>query len=75
MNNIDQADGIDIKDSGGIGIAAHLRRIAGDANQITNADRRRAQQVRLNAEYVAIAAGVVQNGFDPGLLLQSVDKA
>ena len=29
----------------------------------------RAEQIRLHADHVSIAAGVVQDGFEPGLLL------
>ena len=69
VNDVDQADGIHVEDRGGIGIVAHLRRIAGDADQVADADGAGAQQVRLNAQHIAIAAGVMQDGLDADLLL------
>src|SRR5262249_32677940 len=49
MHDVHQADGINIKHRGSVGIAAHLRRITGDTDQITNAGSSRTQQVGLNA--------------------------
>ncbi len=68
-DDVDQPDGIHIEDRGGVGIVAHLRRIAGNADQIANADGAGAQQVRLDAQHVAVATGVVQDGLDADLLL------
>ena len=61
LHDIDQADGIHVKHRRRIGIVAHLGRIAGDAQNIAQADRRGAQQIRLDGENVAVAAGVMQN--------------
>ena len=69
MHNIDQADGVHVEDSGSIGIIAQLGRVAGDAQDIPQAHRRRAQQIRLDAEHVTVAAGVMHDGFHPHLLL------
>ena len=68
VDDVDQSDGIHVEDRGGVGIVAHLRRIAGDADQVADADGAGAQQVRLNAQHVAVAAGVVQDGLDADLL-------
>src|SRR5438876_6409133 len=70
MNNVDQANGVHVKDGGSIGIAAHLRGVAGDANQIANTYSRGSEQIGLNAQYVAIPAGVMQDRFNPCLLLE-----
>src|SRR5205823_13169691 len=70
MDNIDQANSIDIEHGGGVGIAAHFWRIAGDTDQVLNSDRSRAKQIRLYAKNVAVTAGVMEDGLDSGLLLQ-----
>ncbi len=69
VHDVDQADRVHVEHRRRVGIVAHLRRIAGDADQIVNAQRRRAQQVRLHAQHIAVAAGVVQDGFDADFLL------
>jgi hypothetical protein len=69
MNDVHQADRVHVKHRGGVGIAAHFRRIAGDADQVANARSRCSQQIRLNAQHVAVAAGVVQDGFNAHFLL------
>ena len=68
VDDVHQADGVHVEHRGGVGIVAHLRRIAGDADQVANSQRARAQQVRLNAQHVAVAAGVVQDRLDADLL-------
>ena len=68
-HDVDQADGIDVKDSGGVRIVAQLGRVAGEAEDVVQADGRGAQQVRLDAENVAVAAGVMENRLDAGVLL------
>ena len=69
VHNIHQPDGVHIIDSGRVRIIAELGRVAGEAENIFEPDRRGAQQIALNAEHVSVAAGVVQEGLDPGLLL------
>ena len=68
-HDVDQADGVHVEDRGGVGIVAQLGRIAGEAEDVAQADGRGAQQVRLDAEHVAVAAGVVQHRLDAGVLL------
>ena len=67
VDDVHQPDGVHVEHRGRVGIVAHLRRIAGDADQVANADRGRAQQVRLDAQHVAVAAGVVQDRLDADL--------
>ena len=55
--------------AGGVRIVADLRRIAGDEQQVADPHRVRAEQVRLHPEQVPIAAGVMENRLDAGLLL------
>ena len=68
-DNVDQADGVDVEDRGGVGIVAQLGRVAGEAEDVAQADGRGAQQVGLDGEQVAVAAGVVQNRLNAGVLL------
>ncbi len=74
VNDVDQADRVHVEDCRSVGIVAHLRRIAGNADQILDADRCGAQQIALNAEHVAVAASVVQNGIDADLALDQKRK-
>ena len=74
-HDIDETDGIDIKDRRRVGVVAELGWIAGEAKNIFQADRRRAEQVRLDAENVPVAAGVVQYRLDAGVLLNLDAKA
>ena len=68
-DDIDEADGVDVEDGGGVRVVAELGRIAGEAEDVVQADGRRAEQVGLDAEHVAVAAGVVQDRVDAGVLL------
>jgi hypothetical protein len=45
-------------------IVTDARRIAGDDQEIADSHRVRAEQIRLHADHVAVAAGVVQDGLD-----------
>ena len=72
VDDIGEADGIDVEDGGGIGIGAHARRIARDADQIANARCVRAQQFALDAERVTVAAAEMEYGLDPGVLLNQL---
>ena len=53
----------------GIRIVAELGRIASEAENVFEADRRCAEQVRLDAQHVSIAACVMQDRLDAGVLL------
>ncbi len=68
-HDVHQADRVDVEDCRRIGIVAQLRRIAGQAENVLEPDRRGAQQVRLNAEHIPIAARVVQDRLDARVLL------
>ncbi len=68
-HDVDQTDGVHVKDCGGVRIVAQLGRVAGEAEDVVQADGRSPQQVRLDAENVAVAAGVMQNRLDAGVLL------
>src|ERR1700685_4063642 len=61
VDDIDQADGIHIKDRSGIWIIAHLGGVAGNADQVSDPHRSCSKKVTLDAQHVAIAAGVVKN--------------
>ncbi len=68
-HDVDQTDGVDVKHCSRIRIVSQLGRIAGEAEDVAQADGRSAQQVGLDAENVAVAAGVMQNRLDAGVLL------
>ncbi len=74
VDDIGEPDGVHVEHRGGIRIGAHARRIAGDADQVADAHRVRAQQFGLDAENVAVAAAEVQHGLDPGLLLDQAGR-
>ena len=67
MDDIHQADGVDVEDGSGVGIVAHFRWVAGDADEVVDAGGGGSEQVRLNAEHIAVAAGVVKDRFDADL--------
>ena len=68
-HDVGQPDRVDVEDGGRVRIIADAPGIAGDQQQIAQTHRVRAQQVGLDAEQVAIAAGIVQDGLDARLLL------
>ena len=68
-HDVGQTDRVDVEDRGGVGIVADPARIAGDEQQIAQAHGVRAEQIRLDPEQVPVAAGVVQQRLDAGLLL------
>jgi len=74
VDNVHQSDRIHVKHRRRIGIVPHLRRISRNADQVADSSGRCPQQVRLNAEHVAIAARIVQDGFDPDRLLHEQRK-
>src|ERR1039458_6351326 len=69
LHDVDQADGVDIKYRRGVRIVAQFGRVSGEAKDVAKADGGGAEQVRLNTEKVAVAAGVVEDGLDVGELL------
>ena len=68
-HDVHQPNRIHIEHRRRIRIIAQLGRIAGEAKNILQPDRRRAQQIALDAQHIAVAAGVVQQRLDAGLLL------
>src|SRR5262245_39268985 len=48
VDDVHQSDGIDIKHCGGVGIIAHLRRIAGNADQVMQPDGCGTEEIGLN---------------------------
>ena len=68
-DDVGQADRVDVEDGGRVGIVADAPWIAGDEHEIAQPHRVRAEQIGLDAEQVPIAAGVVQQRLDAGLLL------
>ena len=72
VHDVDQADRIHVEHGRGFGIGAHARRIAGDADQVANAGGVRAEQFRLDAEDVAVAAAEVVHRLDAGVLLNQL---
>ena len=68
-HNVDQADGVYVEDCGGVGVVAQLGRVAGEAEDVVQADGRGTEQIRLDGEKIAVAAGVMKNRLDAGVLL------
>ena len=68
-DEVGQADRVDVEHRRGIRVVADAPGVAGDQQQVPQANRVRTQQIRLDAEQVAIATRVVQHRLDPGLLL------
>ena len=67
-HHVGEADRVDVEDRRGIGVVADLAHVAGDAEQVAHAHRVRAEQVRLDAEQVAVAARILEQRLDAGLL-------
>ena len=68
-HDVHQPNRIHIEHRRRIRIVPQLRRIARQAQNILQPDRRRAQQIALNAQHIPVATGVVQHRLDPDLLL------
>ena len=68
-DDVHEPNRIDIENRGRIRIVSHLRRIAGNADQIPDSHRCSPKQVALDAQHVPITAGVVQDGIDADLAL------
>ena len=63
--HLEQADRVEVVDRGRLGIVADLRRIAGDDDEVADADGVRAEQVRHLREQVPVAAADVEDRLDP----------
>ena len=68
-HEVREPDGVDVEHGGRARIWTHLRRVAGDDEQVPNAHRCRAEQVAEHAQEVAVATGIVRDRFDADLLL------
>ena len=68
-DHVGQADRIDVEDRRRVRVVADAWRVAGDEQHVADAHRVRAEQVRLHAEQVSVAARVVEDRLDAGLLL------
>ena len=68
--HLEQADRVEVVDGGGLGVVADLRRIAGDDDEVADADGVRAEQVRHLAEQVPVAPADVEDRLDPVALEQ-----
>ena len=66
---VGQADGVDIVDSGGIGVIAEFGGVAGDGEDIANTEGPSSQQVALHTDDVSVATGVVKEHFDIDIAL------
>ena len=67
--HVGQADGVHVEHRRRVGDVAEQPDIAGDAEHVAQPHRVRAEQVRLNAQQVLVAARVLKHRFDAGLLL------
>ena len=68
-HQVGQSDAVDVEHGGGVGVGPHLRRVAGDDQQVVEPAGRGAEQVGQHAEQVAVAAGVVDDRLEPDLAL------
>src|SRR2546423_5816423 len=67
--DFDQADRVDVPDAGGGGVVADTRRIAGERDDVANAERVGADEFRLQRHQVFVARGEVDQGVDANLRL------
>ena len=67
VDHVGQADGVDVENGGRVRIRTHFWRIAGDEQQIVQAQRCGSEQIGHHTEQVPVAAAVVQNRLDPDL--------
>src|ERR1700687_1184100 len=74
VHDVDQTDGIHIEHSSCVRIIAHLRRIAGNANQVADPDRGSSQQITLDAQDIAVTTSVMQDRIDSNLALNEQRK-
>ena len=70
-SELQDADRVEIVDRGRVGEVAQLGRVAGDDDEVLDAELVRAEKVRDRAEQVAIAPADVEDGLDPELALET----
>jgi len=68
-DDVGQANGVDVEHQRRVRVVTALAGIAGEQDQVADADRVRAQQIRLNSEQVAVAAGILQRRLEARRLL------
>lgn len=61
------ADRVGIEHAGGIWVVAYLGRVAGDEQEVANTAGGAAEQIRLHADQVAVAAAEMEDRLDLGL--------
>ena len=67
-DRMQQRDGIKIENRLGTGMVAELRVVAGEAQDVINAEKSSSQQVRLKRHAVAVTAGQLEDGVESGIL-------
>ena len=72
---LQEADRVEVVDRRRVREVAHLGRIAGDDDQVPDAERVRAEQVRDLAEQVPIAPAHVEDGLDAELALHAAPRS
>ena len=65
---MEQRDGVQVENGLGLGMVAQLGVVAGEAEQVLNAQGGGAQQVRLQGDAVTVAAGHLEDGGEAGVL-------
>src|SRR6185503_1197664 len=68
IDHVRQTNRIDIEDGRCVRVWSHLRRIASDDENVAEAKRGGAEQIRHHAEKVPVATAIVQHRLDPDLL-------
>jgi hypothetical protein len=68
-----QLDGVKVEDALGLRLVAVGHVVAGQAQYVADAHRRRAQQVALDGDAVAVAAGDLEDGLVAGARQQGAD--
>ena len=64
LRGFDQRPRVDIEHRLGVGLVAGLRVVAGEHQEVVDAERRRAHEVALQRDAVAVAAGELQDRLD-----------
>src|SRR5439155_16526842 len=68
LQDLDQADRVDVPNAGRRRVVADAWRIAGERDDVANTERVRADQLRLERHQVLVAGGEVDQGVDANLL-------
>ena len=68
-DEIGESDRVDVKHHRRVGIVANAGGIAGHEHEVAQPHGVRAEQIGLDAEQIAVAAGIMKDGLDAGLLL------